>query len=969
MMEKSRSKVPAKGKLTAATKKTETPDAHKKKGESVASLLSDIDALTNEMMLKKRKNYGKKYATKIFRVGSTDAKTGSRHVHSSKHVPYKRREQAATMDGNYSDSDDCDLQPTTSFEVTNEHVSVDKELLEILESCDDLIRESEAKLVRQPKQTWFERRDAALTKWESSRESILETSICEKAFSKKSCSYCKKRAALINCNQCRKHKYLCFLCDDIVHSLAPLHDRAVFIENQMQKITPLQGLTEKGIIVEINRCPIMTLPSKCAKCGMHGQWRKLPSNQKCILVNCRGRFDLNKFQIECLNCSFCSDLFDDVCQLIRSRYWPGSVGTVSYLFDEDMFESWESFMLRMPGSSEHGFIGSLEDISQYNNRVGHIQRDAFSQAFKEFKFLKAMRNSFYGSAFVCNKHDVGTVIDKIYNKSNNSTQEAESALCGSTQWLAARNVCQEGRSRDETGIELMSCRHCIALKAVNMYRGEIFGYAYYLQKNYAPKTRFYFSDVACRYSKWLRKVDYDLYCSQTPAIGMMHVKGHPAFCEVLYGGLWTEGSGYTIGEEDEQIFSYLSRTGSTIKHMLPEHRDDAITEFAMYWNKRKVDKMAELLHRRFKQVCQKERKAIDDINLKSSEVDQSRAPLWKNEAVALAQVSQNALVDVNISQIEELILLAIQLNCQNKLTPPQGRVVPLSMIERLRVNNLKLRILAKPLNKLLNKYEMLDAKFFSESHQVSENEIRDCVCRLIPVYQQKLQGLVYSNLHISQNINRLADSSKKRRKLRLKVANQKSLLKDLVNEYNSQILAMDLAGDHPVCKMEDVEKQKFPWHKESSKDATVDPEVKQELLTIHLLVERIKEEKVLLRSEMHNYLTYYKDLVIPPLKEKAAHLQELLSQLCSCDASSMDAGISTGCDCGIKRGELSLILQGISYAIEQIKRGQIWFKDILASSEKVPSFIQEFPNVDELFDPDSSSDSELSVDFNFDDEH
>ena len=105
-------------------------------------------------------------------------------------------------------------------------------------------------------------------------------------------------------------------------------------------------------------------------------------------------------------------------------------------------------------------------------------------------------------------------------------------MCGSTQWLAARNVCQEGRSRDETGIELMSCRHCIALKAVNMYRGEIFGYAYYLQKNYAPKTRFYFSDVACRYSKWLRKVDYDLYCSQTPAIGMMHVKGHPAFCEV-----------------------------------------------------------------------------------------------------------------------------------------------------------------------------------------------------------------------------------------------------------------------------------------------------------------------------------------------------------------------------------------------------------------------------------------------------
>ncbi len=67
-----------------------------------------------------------------------------------------------------------------------------------------------------------------------------------------------------------------------------------------------------------------------------------------------------------------------------------------------------------------------------------------------------------------------------------------------------------------------------------MFRGEIFGYAYYLQKNITPNATFYFSDVACRYSKWLRKNDLDLYMSQTPAIGMMHVKGHPAFCEVSF---------------------------------------------------------------------------------------------------------------------------------------------------------------------------------------------------------------------------------------------------------------------------------------------------------------------------------------------------------------------------------------------------------------------------------------------------
>ena len=37
-------------------------------------------------------------------------------------------------------------------------------------------------------------------------------------------------------------------------------------------------------------------------------------------------------------------------------------------------------------------------------------------------------------------------------------------------------------SLDETGFEYCVCRHGIAQYGVNMFRGEIFGYAYYLQK-------------------------------------------------------------------------------------------------------------------------------------------------------------------------------------------------------------------------------------------------------------------------------------------------------------------------------------------------------------------------------------------------------------------------------------------------------------------------------------------------------
>ena len=37
-----------------------------------------------------------------------------------------------------------------------------------------------------------------------------------------------------------------------------------------------------------------------------------------------------------------------------------------------------------------------------------------------------------------------------------------------------------------------------------------------------------------------------------------------------------EHAGYTPGEEDEQIFSYLSRIGATTKYMLPESNNNLL---------------------------------------------------------------------------------------------------------------------------------------------------------------------------------------------------------------------------------------------------------------------------------------------------------------------------------------------------------------------------------------------------------
>ena len=47
-------------------------------------------------------------------------------------------------------------------------------------------------------------------------------------------------------------------------------------------------------------------------------------------------------------------------------------------------------------------------------------------------------------------------------------------LCGTTNWKAAKAVSKTMSSLDETGLEVAGCRHALALKALNMFRGEVY---------------------------------------------------------------------------------------------------------------------------------------------------------------------------------------------------------------------------------------------------------------------------------------------------------------------------------------------------------------------------------------------------------------------------------------------------------------------------------------------------------------
>jgi len=81
-------------------------------------------------------------------------------------------------------------------------------------------------------------------------------------------------------------------------------------------------------------------------------------------------------------------------------------------------------------------------------------------------------------------------------------------ICGTSTWAAARETSKKTNNKcDEEGLEVAVCRHCILLRGLNMFRGEIFAYPLFLQKELATKTncKFFCTDIMCRYWPYLQK--------------------------------------------------------------------------------------------------------------------------------------------------------------------------------------------------------------------------------------------------------------------------------------------------------------------------------------------------------------------------------------------------------------------------------------------------------------------------------
>ncbi len=89
---------------------------------------------------------------------------------------------------------------------------------------------------------------------------------------------------------------------------------------------------------------------------------------------------------------------------------------------------------------------------------------------------------------------------------------------------------------DETGLEVATCRHVTAQKALNMFRGEVFGYPYFLINKFMipNRTKFCFADVMCKLWPFMVRDDASIQAAIKPALSIMHAKGHSLDCQVKY---------------------------------------------------------------------------------------------------------------------------------------------------------------------------------------------------------------------------------------------------------------------------------------------------------------------------------------------------------------------------------------------------------------------------------------------------
>ncbi|XP_033934384.1 uncharacterized protein [Pseudochaenichthys georgianus] len=346
-----------------------------------------------------------------------------------------------------------------------------------------------------------------------------------------------------------------------------------------------------------------------------------------------------------------------------------------HIYKYDVFTSFEHMKVTAPAMSRQAFLKMLEHRSVQAGRTGSICADTFQRSFFEFCFCQYKQEDMcqihhfvcpacspdmlavccdgnrkhyrfskskgteeppiYEGLFLAKDEEVATFVDLVRG---NMKSGNDSAVCGTAKFTAGREMSKKsGAQIDEEGIQVAVCRHGFLLRGLNHFRGEIYAYPMFLQKEMSKKANvdFFCMDVTCRYWPYLNKIAEGLpellpLTEMRPFLSVMHAKAHTAKCEVRWGGRSQDGAGNTVREEVEQVNSFLSRAALVTKYMTKSGRVNMLTQQAMDWNRRKRDNLHHVLAHRYVKITERakvEAASFSDFK-KEHNLDQETIQQW-----------------------------------------------------------------------------------------------------------------------------------------------------------------------------------------------------------------------------------------------------------------------------------------------------------------------------------------------------
>ncbi|KAF4116508.1 hypothetical protein G5714_003997 [Onychostoma macrolepis] len=445
------------------------------------------------------------------------------------------------------------------------------------------------------------------------------------------------------CRDCLPRSLYCTACDLSTHEALVLHNRASIVEGFFRHLPPSTFVQqhEGGKFSYHEKDCMLPIVPPCCDCST-GQ-TSFSKGKPVILIGMNGRYNLF---LPSVNCSCGKTLPVTISDLVESGYWPATVNFET-LYLVDLFTTYEDLKITAPGMSRQAFVSTklfgrsgkiCGDTMKFEvdklSQVQHFQCPACTPSMlavavdgnrKLYRFKSQPGpDGFFDGVFLANDAEVSSFVDYIHGTTGHNPGKGR---CGAGQWTAARESANKSASKlDEEGVEVAVCRHGVLLKGLNMFRGEIFAYPLYLQKQLASQTvQFFCSDVVCKYWPYLQKVvdhcpELEDLLNMRPFLSIMHAKAHSWMCELKWGGRNQEGAGTTIGEEVEQVNSFLSRAAICSKYMSKAVRTDMLTIQASGWNKRKAENLDRTLAKRYIKTVQRIAEATKDLEKLTAEL-------------------------------------------------------------------------------------------------------------------------------------------------------------------------------------------------------------------------------------------------------------------------------------------------------------------------------------------------------------